>query len=105
MTRLAPLASIAAPIGLALAAFATPAAAQTISVDVSYADLDLTSPQGQAVLDRRIHSAAREICGGNEQRTGSRIVMNTKMRTCIAEVKAKAATQVAAAKRERQLGG
>lgn len=105
MTRFAPLASIAAPIGLALAALATPAAAQTISIDVSYADLDLTSPQGQAALDRRIDSAAREICGGEEQRTGTRIVMNTKVRTCIAEVKAKAAIQVAAAKRERQLGG
>jgi UrcA family protein len=30
---------------------------------VSYADLDLTSPQGQAVLDSRLTSAIRQICG------------------------------------------
>jgi UrcA family protein len=40
---------------------ATPAAAsQKI---VSYADLDLTNPEGIAKLDRRIQSAVRDVCG------------------------------------------
>jgi UrcA family protein len=34
-----------------------------ITVRVSYADLNLASAQGRAVLDRRIAGAARSICG------------------------------------------
>ena len=34
-----------------------------ITVRVSYADLNLASAQGRAVLDRRIAGAARNICG------------------------------------------
>ena len=52
------------------AVVATPAAAAdivvapaTITVRVSYADLNLASAQGRAVLDRRIAGAARNICG------------------------------------------
>ena len=105
-STVAPLAApLAAACGLALAASAAPAAAKTVSVDVAYADLDLTSPQGQSVLDRRIDSAARHICGDGRQRTGTRIVDNAKMRVCVAEVKARTASQVAAVKQERQLGG
>lgn len=103
-TRFAPLASLAA-FGLAVSAGAAPASAKSVSIDIEYADLDLTSPQGQAKLERRIDAAARQICGANEQRTGTRIIIDPKVRTCIAEVKAKTAPQVAAAKRERQLGG
>ena len=58
-----------------------------------------------SALDRRIDSAARHICGDGRQRTGTRIVDNAKMRVCVAEVKARAASQVAAVKQERQLGG
>ena len=46
---------------VAAVAAASPARADTRSV--SYADLDLTSPQGQAVLDSRISSAIRQVCG------------------------------------------
>lgn len=49
---------------------ATPAAAsdivvapETITVRVSYADLNLATAQGRARLDRRIADAARIICG------------------------------------------
>ena len=99
------IAPLAAACGLALAASAAPAAAKTVSVDVAYADLDLTSPQGQSALDRRIDSAARHICRGDEPRIGTRIVDNARMRFCVAEVKARAASQVAAVMRDRQLGG
>jgi UrcA family protein len=33
------------------------------SVTISYADLDVTTPQGTAVLYRRIQSAASNVCG------------------------------------------
>lgn len=36
---------------------------ETITVRVSYADLNLASSEGRARLDRRIASAARSICG------------------------------------------
>ena len=104
-TQFGPLASVIAALGLALAVNTAPAAAQSMSIDVDYSDLDLTSPQGQATLDKRIAGAARKICGGDEQRTGTRIVMDSKMRACIAEVKASTAQQVATARQERQLGG
>ena len=42
----------------------SPAAAQDADgVAVSYADLNLASPAGRAVLDRRIAAAARQVCG------------------------------------------
>lgn len=104
-TQFVPLASAIAAFGLALTASSTPVVAQSMSIGVQYSDLDLTSPQGQATLDKRIAGAARKICGHDEQRSGTRIAMNPKMRACVAEVKAKTAKQVAAATQERQLGG
>src|SRR5688572_18120724 len=54
----------------ALTLTAAPAAAtdivvapETITVRVSYADLNLASAEGRARLDRRIAGAARSICG------------------------------------------
>ena len=38
-------------------------APERITVRISYADLNLASAQGRAVLDRRIAGAARSICG------------------------------------------
>src|SRR5207237_8043520 len=38
-------------------------APQAVTVRVSFADLNLASAQGRAVLDRRIAGAARSICG------------------------------------------
>lgn len=50
------------PIALVAAvAAASPARAETRAV--SYADLNLSSPQGQAVLDSRIATAIRQVCG------------------------------------------
>ena len=47
---------------------ATVAAAQPANAEsriVSYADLDLTSPEGQATLDRRIATAVARVCGND----------------------------------------
>ena len=48
--------------GTAAPAFAQPAAAAPTRV-VSYADLNLASAAGRAVLDRRINAAVRDVCG------------------------------------------
>lgn len=56
----------AAAIAVAATGFSASASAQnrTVkSVTVSYADLDLTSADGQSSLDGRIKGAVRQVCG------------------------------------------
>jgi UrcA family protein len=48
---------------VAVAIFATAASAQPVAVKVGYADLNLNSAAGQAVLGQRIDAAARKACG------------------------------------------
>lgn len=59
-----PVAATAAAIATFLTvAVATPVRAETISVPVSYADLDLSTDRGAAILHRRISQAVTTICG------------------------------------------
>jgi UrcA family protein len=44
-------------------AAATPLRAETVSVPVSVADLDLSTKAGSTMLDRRVAIAATSICG------------------------------------------
>src|SRR6186713_43086 len=53
---------------LSLAAFTTPVSAQTTSVTVPIADLDLSTEAGQATLESRIAAATGRICGQVEVR-------------------------------------
>ena len=39
------------------------------AVHVSFSDLDLNSPEGRAVLERRLHSAAEALCSSEGDRT------------------------------------
>ena len=49
---------------ISLGAVAAPAMAQEApSIAVSYADLNLASPLGRTILDRRIANAASQLCG------------------------------------------
>ena len=41
---------------------ATPASAEDVSVNVPYADLDLTGPAGSAKLEARIDAAVDQVC-------------------------------------------
>jgi UrcA family protein len=58
-------------IGLAAVAFSSVSfgsaamaqEAETVSVRVEYADLDLSNPAGQKQLETRIKSAVRAVCG------------------------------------------
>src|SRR5688572_11742918 len=48
-----------------------PALASTVetrSLDVSYADLDLSNPDGAVKLDRRVKAAANAVCGRADAR-------------------------------------
>jgi UrcA family protein len=81
---------LAAALGAAM--LATPAFAG--STGISYSDLNLATPQGQAQLDRRIDSAARSMCGIADVRTGT-MLQGTKNKQCYEAAKASARKQVA----------
>jgi UrcA family protein len=83
---------LAAALGAALSA--TPALAGPASVSISYADLNLATPQGQAKLDRRIDAAAKSSCGGTKVVTGS-IVREARDPECVAAFKTAAHQQIA----------
>jgi len=48
-------------------AIAAPVRAETVSVPVSYADLDLATTAGKSALDHRINHAADVVCGASDQ--------------------------------------
>lgn len=95
-----PLLALAA--GLAALAPLPAAAQQTATVE--HRDLDLATPEGQATLDQRINKAARQVCGLDQARTGTRLapLKDTK---CYRQAKAQVKQQVAAAIAAKQLGG
>lgn len=66
--RLRPLLAAAAA---AATITATPALAE--SVRVEYKDLNLATAQGQEALQGRLESAARQVCGMRDIRTGTRV--------------------------------
>jgi UrcA family protein len=78
----------------AAAVFAAPAAAE--SVGIQYADLDLSTKDGQEKLERRIDSAARTACGMDKVVTG-RFTPSTAQRTCYRETKTSVHDQIAQA--------
>lgn len=84
---------LAAALGATLSA--TPTLAETQSVGVGYADLDLTTPAGQAELDHRIRVVAEKICGIGEIRTATRLPSSTA-RECLRDTVASTKEQVAA---------
>ncbi len=99
------LALSAAAIGLAFTAvpaLAGPAELPTESV--STAGLDLTTAEGQRMLDERILRAAREVCNADYVRTGTRI-RSTETRECIAKARASAQRQMANIAENQRRGG
>jgi UrcA family protein len=77
---------------LGAAALATPSLAQASAV--KYADLDLGTSSGQAQLERRIDQAAREACGLDAQRSGTRLG-SSEAKKCYTETLASVHKQVA----------
>ncbi len=78
---------------LALAATATAANAETLSIKTS--DLDLSTEAGVKKLDKRIDSAARRVCKAYESNTGSRL-MPAGTSECIKRASAEAKQRFAA---------
>lgn len=65
-----------------------PAMAETVSVPVRYADLNLASADGQQAFNRRIAAAGQKICGSvdNERDLSRRASINK----CLAKVRSSA---------------
>ena len=89
---------------LALAPALSAAEGDQRSAKVSYIDLDLATPEGVAELDRRIDSAAREICAVDGVTTGTRI-RSRGARECYETAKNQLDRHFAQIKRETNLGG
>jgi len=93
----------AAVIGLvATPAFAGPEKGPSTSV--SYAGLDLSTTEGQKLLEQRIDIAARRMCQLDQLPTGTRIISSAH-RSCYAKAKASAKSQVAIAIADQRRGG
>ncbi|QUL37254.1 UrcA family protein [Erythrobacter sp. JK5] len=71
---------------------------------VSTAGLDLATPEGQKMLDKRVNAAARRICQTDRAPTGSRL-RTLESRSCYAKARASAKRQVASAIADQQRGG
>ena len=96
-----------ATAALGLAITATPALAGDATVKsttVSAAGLDLSTTEGQKMLDRRVEAAAREVCNIETVSTGSRI-KSLNARSCYRKAVAGAKRQIATIKSDQRLGG
>ena len=89
---------------LALAPTVSAAEAEQRSSGVVYADLDLSTSEGVAELDRRIENAAREVCQANRTDTGSRI-RSREARECVETARNQLNRHFAQIKRNANLGG
>jgi UrcA family protein len=81
-------------IALTVLGLAGAASAQTVSVTVGHADLDLGSAAGANVMLARIHNAARQICG--ESPNASDLSRRLQARACISDVSNHAVAQLGA---------
>ena len=75
-----------------LAAIATPASAEYQTVEVRFADLDLTNDAGIAALHGRINAAIKQICGRPEVRD---VRDGADHRRCVREAQASATVELA----------
>lgn len=71
---------------------------------VSYAGIDLGTPEGQKILDKRIEKAVRHVCRTTDVQTGRR-VMSSDALNCLAQARADAKRQLAAIMTNEQRGG
>lgn len=95
-----------AALGLAGAAI-TPAMAgnaETMTIQVPTADIDLGTAKGQRTLDQRVEKAVRQVCRTTSLTTGSR-TLSQEARACLAKARIDAKQQVAALVTEQQRGG
>ena len=67
------------------------------TMTVSYADLDMSDPQGKEILELRISRAARNVCGSPSIREVGSLRRATENKECYDSAVANAETQASAA--------
>ncbi len=94
---------IIAALALATVAIGgTAASAQQDDTAVRYDDLDLSTKKGVKVLERRIDTAAKDVCGVTRSATR---VISADTRDCVKTFKANAMNQFAAVIEQQRRGG
>jgi hypothetical protein len=96
------LATAIGALGLTAPAFASPAATSAPTERVSYADLDLATPEGQAALQKRVARAAWRVC--RTLSDGSPLDAE-RHETCYREARQRLNVQIAQLASERARGG
>jgi UrcA family protein len=92
-----------AATGLALTPVAH-AAEDYRTVGVTHTDLDLSSEEGKAELERRIDRAAKEACGIGEAQVGT-LIRTREQRTCYRQAKRQFDNHFARIIEDAQRGG
>lgn len=92
--------AIAATLAALLAG--QPAFAETAAINLD--DLDLSTAQGKAELDRRVHKAARHVCGMQDVIVGSRIIP-AETRKCYKDALRQIEKSLAAVTEKKAAGG
>lgn len=95
------IALAAAALSMATVGYAAETEQRTTGV--SYTDLDLTTAEGTAELDRRIDRAAQQVCGLGEHELGTR-VRSRDARKCYQDAKRQLDRHFAEVKREAAAG-
>jgi UrcA family protein len=90
-------------LALAAAMIIVPASAFASTVEVKYDDLDLSTPQGVAQLDKRVQRAAKQVCTNRQAVTGS-IRAGAVDQKCYKEALAKLQSQLADLSTRKQQG-
>lgn len=75
-----------------------------VSKQVEFADLNLSTPEGQARLETRIETAVRDVCSDHLTSSGTRI-RPSGYYECLADARASTKAQVAEVMEEYQRGG
>ncbi|WP_347302665.1 UrcA family protein [Croceibacterium sp. TMG7-5b_MA50] len=89
--------------GIAALPAAAKAGSEDASVSVSHADLDLTTEAGQTTLNRRLNSAARQVCAYHGGRS---LAMSQEAARCYRQARRDVQVQFAMATSGRtQRGG
>ncbi len=88
----------------ALGALLAGQAAYAETAAITYDDLDLSTAEGKAELDRRVDKAAKDICGYSELKVGSRIVP-AEARKCYKDALKQIKKSVAVVTSKKAAGG
>lgn len=83
---------ISAIAALAMIGAAAPVAAETVTIEVNFDDLDLTAEADVDELERRIDVAAREACYSTDSYS---VFRQSADRACVEALRQEAALQIA----------